>query len=403
MHLPHLVMVGLTGLAWLLALGWLGRAVASLRGMPTLPDLTRIDPSTLPELPHDGVPHLTVIVPACNEHETIEATLRSLLASTQIRLEIIAINDRSTDTTGELMDKIAVDSAFPTSHALRILHNHELPQGWLGKPHALELGVRQASAPWILLTDADVLFAPRALELALRLAIATNADHLVLPPMAVRGGLGGAAMRAILPALAGWNVRFWKVSDPKARDFLGVGGFNMVRTETLRSQGCFECLRMEVVEDLSLGWLVKKAGYRSTVALGPGLVTICWIQGWFGIIRNAEKNGFAIFRYRPIIAALAIFGLLIQILLPLAAIAAGGWAAMAGLLVYASIAAVIFSNRRLTAASPLFALLFAPSVVIIAFALLRSAVLTLSRGGVMWRGTLYPLAELKRHAQSWRP
>jgi hypothetical protein len=177
----------------------------------------------------------------------------------------------------------------------------------------------------------------------------------------------------------------------------------MVRTETLRNLGCFESLRMEVVEDLSLGWLVKKAGYRSTVALGPGLVTICWIQGWFGIIRNAEKNGFAIFRYRPIIAALAIFGLLIQILLPLAAIAAGGWAAMAGLLIYAGIAGVIFSNRRLTAASPLFALLFAPSVVIIAFALLRSTVLTLSRGGVMWRGTLYPLAELKRHAKSWRP
>ncbi len=402
MHLPHLVMVGLTGLAWLLALGWLRLAVASLRGMPTLPDLTRIDPSTLPALPNTDAPHLTVLVPACNEQETIEATLRSLLASTGIRLQIIAINDRSIDSTGERMDKIASTPALSTSHELRILHNQELPQGWLGKPHALDLGVRQATAPWILLTDADVVFAPRALELALRHAIATNADHLVLPPIEPRGGLSGAAMRATLPALAGWSVRLWKVSDPKARDFLGVGGYNMIRTETLRSIGCFESLRMEIIEDLTLGWLVKKAGYRSTVALGPGLVTIWWIQGWFGIVRNIEKNGYAIFRYRTTVAALAILGLLIQGLLPLAAIAAGGWAAVAGLLVYAGIAGVIFSNRRLTAASPLCALLFAPCVLIIAFAFLRSTVLTLSRGGVIWRGTLYPLAELKRQAIRWK-
>jgi glycosyltransferase involved in cell wall biosynthesis len=402
MHLPHLVMAGLTGLTWLLALGWLWRAVTSLRGMPTLPDLTRIDPSTLPALPNADAPHLTVLVPACNEQETIEATLRSLLASTGIRLQIIAINDRSTDSTGQRMDKISADAAPSTGHSLHVLHNHELPQGWLGKPHALDLGLRQASAPWILLTDADVAFAPRALELALRHAIATNTDHLVLPPMVVRGGLGGAAMRAIVPALAGWNVRFWKVSDPKARDFLGVGGFNMIRADTLRNLGCFESLRMEVIEDLTLGWLVKNAAYRSTVALGPGLVTICWIHGWFGIIRNCEKNGFAVFRYRTVIAALAIFGLLLQALLPLIAIATGGWAGVAGVLMYGGIAGVIVSNRRLTAVSPLFALLFAPSVLIIAFAFLRSTVLTLSRGGVLWRGTLYPLAELKRQAIRWK-
>jgi cellulose synthase/poly-beta-1,6-N-acetylglucosamine synthase-like glycosyltransferase len=86
-------------LSWLLAFCWLWQAVAALRGVPTLPDLTHLDMSRLPLLPDDAGPHLTVIVPACNEEESIEATLRSLLASTGLRIEIIAVDDRSTGWT----------------------------------------------------------------------------------------------------------------------------------------------------------------------------------------------------------------------------------------------------------------------------------------------------------------
>ena len=76
----HVAAVGFVTVTWLLALGWLWQAVAALRGMPTLPDLTRLDMTTLPELSGSDGPHLTVIVPACNEEKAIQATLRSLLA-----------------------------------------------------------------------------------------------------------------------------------------------------------------------------------------------------------------------------------------------------------------------------------------------------------------------------------
>jgi len=284
---------------------------------------------------------------------------------------------------------------------LRVIHNRELPAGWLGKPHALHLAAQQAVAPWLLFTDADLVFAPRALELAMRQAIASRADHLVLVPNQIRESISEAAMQATIQALVEWSVRLWKVAEPGTRDFFGVGGFNLVRTETYTRLGGFAALRMEVVEDLSFGRMVKRAGFRSCVTVGLGLVNIRWISGAFGIVANVEKNGFAAFRYRLGLSLAACLGVAVQVVLPLAAIAAGGWALPAGLLTYACIALMFHANRRMNGVSPIAAILFAPSAAIAGYGFLRSVVLTLARNGVTWRGTHYPLSELRRNAVPW--
>ncbi len=387
-----------TFLSWLLALGWLWRAITALRGIPRLPDLTRIDPSALPPLSGNAEPHLTVVVPACNEENSIQATLRSLLASTGLRLEIIAADDRSTDRTGAWMDQVAEALASGGPHRLKVLHLRELPAGWLGKPHAMALAAKQATAPWLLFTDGDVMFHPRALELGLRHALALNADHLVLTPTLILKTTGEAAMLAALNALAQWTIRLWKVGDPRARDFIGVGGFNLVRREVYTRLGGFEALRMEVVDDLRFGWLVKRAGFRQRVALGAGLVRIRWLQGVLGVVHLAEKNAFAVYRYRVGLTLLACLGLAVQVVWPLAALAAGGWASVAGLVTYASIGLAYAANRRVTQVSPWLAVFFAPATAIVLFATVRSMILALKRNGVEWRGTRYPLEELRRHA-----
>jgi hypothetical protein len=188
------------------------------------------------------------------------------------------------------------------------------------------------------------------------------------------------------------------VEDPRARDFIGVGGFNLVRREVLERVGGFAALRMEVVDDLRLGWLVKRAGYRQRVALGPELARIRWLKGALGVVGLAEKNGFAVYRYRVGLTLLVCLGLTVQVVWPLIAIAAGGWALAAGLLMYLSIALACYANRHATQVSPWLAVFFAPAAAIVLFALLRSMILTLVRNGVDWRGTRYPLDELRRHA-----
>jgi len=399
---PSPAVLAITGLSWILALGWLKAAVGALRGMKTLPDLTQLDPNTLPELDLGTAPHMTVVVPACNEQEAIQATLRSLLGSNGIRLQIVAVDDRSTDRTGALMEQVAAEAQRSGSpHTLQVIRNRALPDGWLGKPHAMHLAAQQARAPWLLFTDADLFFAPQALALALRHVLAEQADHLVLIPTLIRKGIGEAAMIANLQAPLAWAIRLWKVRDPRARDFMGVGGFNLIRAATYQQVGGFAALKMEVIEDMGLGARVKQVGCRSRVALGPHLVSIHWIVGLLGIVSNIEKNAFAAVRYRLIPAFFMCLALAIQVLAPLAVLFLGVWAWPSGVLTYAGIALMIRANRGLNGVSPWAALLFAPCSAIIWYAVVRSVVLTLVRGGVAWRGTLYPLAQLRREAAPW--
>jgi len=395
----HLAADALMVVYWGLALAWLRRAVMALRGIPLLPDLTKMTARASQDLVLTEGPDLTVIVPACNEEQSIEATLRSLLASTGVRLQIVAVNDRSTDRTAAIMDTVAAEGgAGGGQHTLEVIHICELPPGWMGKAHAMALGAQRASAPWLLFTDADMTFDPRAVVMSLGYAQAERVDHVVMALTVEFKSIAEAAVLAAFQALAQWRSRLWKVADPKARDFFGAGGFNLIRQEVYARLGGFESLRMEVVEDLRLGWKVKRAGYAQGVVLGPGLARIHWIQGALGIVGLMEKNGFAAFRYRVGMALLVFLGFSLQVVLPLAAMASGGWATVAGLLTYVFIGLSYVANRPVTQAPPWVAIFFAPAIAVLLFALMRSMVLTLKRGGVKWRGTFYPLEELRRNA-----
>ena len=380
--------------SWVLAAAWLWKGTAAFRGMPSLPEVTRTDLDALPAIPPHNGPELTVVVPARDEEAGIAACLRSLLASTGLRLQIIAVDDRSSDRTGQLMDAIA-DQAHGLNQ-VEVLHVTELPAGWLGKPHALATGAQRAMAPWILFTDGDVTFAPRALELALREAIALRADHLLLVPTLIMHSAGERAVLAAMQALALWAVRYWKVADPRARDAMGAGGFNMIRREVYLQIGGFEALRMEVLEDIFLGQRVKRAGLAQRMILGPDLVRLRWITGAFAVVGLIEKNGFAVTRYRTGLHLLAGLSFLIEAVLPIAAIACGGWTAASGLATYVGILLAYQASRRVTRVPSWYAITFAPAVLLVGWAFLRSMILALVRGGIVWRGTLYSLRDLRR-------
>jgi hypothetical protein len=182
-----------------------------------------------------------------------------------------------------------------------------------------------------------------------------------------------------------------------------VGGFNLLRADAVQSFGGIERLRMEIVEDVSLGWLVKKELRRkSMMVLGPGLAKIAWMRGPFGIVRLLEKNAFAGFRYRVDVAVFASIALILQAVVPLLALGVGGWGVAACVTLYGSVALSFYANRKLNGISPLLAILYAPAALILAWSFLRSMFLALKRGGVAWRGTLYPLADLKSFMIPWR-
>lgn len=378
---------------WMLAIGWSWRVLTALYCLPRVPDL-RDDRYAAPPQ-KDPEPRLTVVVPARNEAAAIEGTLRSLLAQ-QMPLDIIAVDDRSDDATGSIMDRVAAEP-LPAGKSLRVIHVTELPPGWLGKNHALALAARQAGTPWMLFTDGDIFFSPEALPRALHHAESVHADHFVLLPTPILLTHGERMMMSFIQVAAAAGGRLWRVSDPSAKsESIGVGAFNMVRREVYDGIGGFEAMRMEVLEDLRFGYLVKSSGYQQGVAFGPGMVRVHWAPGALGILRNLTKNAFAVFRFQLALILAACFGMMLAFLLPLL-----GWFGPVECRVASGIVALMIFliyrfHRGLNDFRWWSFLTFPIAGSLFIYAVLRSTVVTLWRGGVVWRGTFYPLRELRQ-------
>ncbi len=114
---------------------------------------------------------------------------------------------------------------------------------------------------WLLFTDADVLFKPDSLRRALAYAESVPADHVVLFPQMIMKRPGEYMMIAFFQTMFMFGHRPWKVADPSTDDHMGVGAFNLVRRRVYDAVGTYEALRMEVLDDMKLGKVVKKAGY----------------------------------------------------------------------------------------------------------------------------------------------
>jgi len=363
-------------------------------------NLSRIADIMTPEwLPSDQVslPWLTIVAPGRNEEAALEPALRSLAELDYPNFQVIALDDRSTDRTGAIMDRVASDSGGK----IRVLHITELPAGWLGKTHAMWLGAQQGAGEWILFTDADCLFERTALRRAVFYAEQQRLDHLVVVPTAIMGTVGEKMMLSFFQTMFSVVHRPWKVSDPRAKDYVGMGAFNMVRRDVYKRIGTYERLRLEVVDDMKLGEAVKRGGFRQNIALGAGLVSLRWAAGAMGVVRNLEKNLFAYLQFRVTFMLGACLGLFFLGVWPfLGLVLAPGWSRV-GFAVGLALCAVNFwKMARYSEVSPFFFLMYPVAASLAGFAILKSTFLALRDGGVTWRGTKYSLKELRMAARS---
>lgn len=373
-----------------LGLVWLWRLVDAAFGVPTITDISHPEWDRRPA----GNPRVSIIVPARNEAVDIAATLTQLLALDYDNYEVIAVDDRSKDRTGEIMEEIAAASP---SGRLKVIRISDLPPGWMGKPHAMWCAGSQASGDWLLFTDADVMFKPDALRRALAYAESERADHLVLFPRMIMKTPGEKMMIAFFQTLFVFGHRPWKVADPKTKDHIGVGAFNLVRRQVYEAVGTYAALRFEVLDDMKLGKVVKTAGYAERNVFGADLISIRWAKGAMGVVDNLTKNFFALMSFQWPRALASCFALAFLNLMPFAGILlARGWPELGYAVALFSMFAIYVGMSTQSDIPAYYFVLHPMSTLLFLYILLRSTFLTLWRGGILWRGTFYHLPELRR-------
>ena len=390
--------VWLTG-GIILGVDWLRRSVAALIGMRTLSDVTKPEWDRFPN-PGAEQPRVTIVVPARNEEAEIERCLRSLLAQDYPELDICAIDDRSTDSTGTIMDRLQHESAGK----LRVLHVTDLPAGWLGKTQAMWQGARTSAGDWILFTDGDIVFRPDTLRRTLSYAEAMRRDHLTIFPTIIMKTFGERMMMAFFGMASTLLVRAWKVRDPKAKDYIGAGAFNLIRRSAYEALGSYQALRMEVIDDLKLGEAVKKNGFASDVVFGPELVKLRWAKGAFGVVNNLRKNMFSLMGFSWLLAVLAAIAATVYHVGPwLGMIFAPGIAKIGFLAAILGIALMYAGMSREFQVSSWYLFTHPVAALLSVYTLMASAVSSVIHGGVVWRGTTYSIAEIQAaNAQSRR-
>lgn len=380
--------------AWVVALLWMWRGVEAAIGLPKVPDLLGAE---FDDAPTTG-PCLTVVVPALNEEAAVGECLESLLAQEYRSLRIVAVNDRSTDGTGAVMDRLG--EKHP--ERLTVMHIEELPQGWLGKTHAMaKAATLEPKSEYLLFTDADILFRKDALRRSMAFAMRSEADHLVTLPTLILKRWDEAALIGFFEVCSLWAARPWKVSDARAkRDAVGVGAFNLLRREAYEAVGGFEALRMEIIEDLGIARRIRRAGLRQRVAFGRDLVNVHWAAGAMGVVNVLTKNMFSAFGFRMGLLLIACGWLAGFCVLPTVAIGASFWLPnllLPGALTVLAMTAAYRAMGRHSGIS-IWNVVLAPFAgLLLIYTLLQSMVTTLKQGGVVWRGTFYSLKELREH------
>lgn len=369
------------------ALYWLEAGISARRGYSRVPRLGAAEP-----LSDEALPSLTLIATAKDEAPRVEHAARSLLAQDYPKLQVLIVDDRSTDSTGAILDRLAREDP-----RLRVVHVESLPDDWIGKCHALSRGSGSTDSEWILFVDADVVLAPGAARRAVSLAVRDGWDHVAVGPEMRLEGVGEEIFVAAFMVLFNVTQRPWLASNPRRKNVIGIGAFNLVRRAAYLRAGGHAAIRYELLDDMALGKILKRSGARTTFAKHDGLVSVRWHPGVRGLIRGVEKNAFPAVRYNVLLAAVAPW---IQLALAWAPVAGlflpGALPKLCALAAWLGIFLCYREVARSVNVSVWQALLMPIGVTLFIYAFVRSTVVTLRQGGVGWRGTFYPLELLKR-------
>jgi len=377
-------MVALWIIAIASALWWLLQlraAVCTVLAVPPLePDAKAWSPS--------GDERVSVICPARDEADEIEAAMRTRLSDSAPWLEFIAINDRSSDQTGAILDRLAAEDG-----RLRVVHLTECPEGWLGKVNAQNHGEQLATGDWLLFSDGDTHVEPGMMAAAMAHMEQERADVLAVLPKIVGGPwLLHAALPMLMRMLTG-SLRIWEANDDSKERVMGVGAFNLVRREALVAAGGMEALRMEIADDVGLAVIVREAGGRARVASTDTGVWIRWYRSVRDLLAGTEK-GCAKAGSRVKLAFVLVMAPVLLACELAPCVLWFWWPSTPAVIAVATAVIALVTVQTLAVRfrlHPVWSWLLPLATVITGALVIRAVTLALVRGGIRWKGDAHSL------------
>jgi chlorobactene glucosyltransferase len=257
-------------------------------------------------------PLVSILIPARNEeNRVLKSSIPSILSQDYSNFEVIAVNDRSTDSTGPILNSFA-----SRDRRLRVIHGETPPEGWIGKTYALEQAFRASKGEWILATDADILYHPAALRTAVDVALEHDCDSVTFIPYIECLSFWE---KVFMPTFAWYMLLSFpphKVNDPDSKVSLGVGGFFLIKRRFLERVGGYEKVKADVAEDLRMAEILKSYGARLRLEYAPELIRTRMQTNLREIWEGFSKNMFAGAKFSPALALAGSMAVLLFVILP---------------------------------------------------------------------------------------
>ena len=358
-----------------------------------------LDIVVTPTPPPANAPLISVCVPARNEERNIRACVEAILAQDYPNFEVIVLEDRSTDATGEILRSLTAQN-----DKLKIISGSDLPKGWAGKPHALFQASAATCGEWLCFVDADTFLSPATLSSCYAKAFETDADMFTIMTFQIMGSFWEkVVMPIVMTALSvGFSPR--KVNDPKSKDAIANGQFILIKRSVYDAIGGHESVKDQIVEDKAISEQVKWNGYRLIVANGYSLVKTRMYTSLPEMWEGWTKNIYLGLSDRPSLMLLGAFGafilLVAALFLPLWPLLGifwylrdGGWLALA--VIFESLilwAIVIYARSRVAIGmgiSPWYAFTLPLGAAVFAAMMISSTWKVISGKGVTWKGRIY--------------
>ncbi len=361
-------------------------AYASYRRCQSLLPERHFDPDTRKH------PRISVVIPARNEQSDIEATIRGALNQGGVEVEVIVINDHSSDATGEVINRLAAEDP-----RVRALHDPPLKDGWLGKANAMQYGSQFATGDYIIFTDADISHKSGSFVAAVAEMQEHQLSLLSLMPLFVWESIWeNAAAPAFLLAMT--NFLSGPIHDPESEDALAIGAFIMVDAEVYRSLGGHEGVRGQMLDDVMLARFFKAKGQRVAFRVAPQCLSVRMYSSARAVFYGSIKNCLAVFGANfwlaiPLAVTFAIGGMSV-LAAPFVGLFTGNLTLLAlGLLVYAEVWFGVVMARSYMKTNLLKLAGFVVGVPLIMGAASVAIYQAVFYGSVLWRGRAIRVAD----------